>query len=126
MLLGVDVAGMLNAVAGREAQPATLTKITAGTRGATLSAGTNPTSVSYGARGWIEAYDIADIAGTAIEQNDRRITLLARSIAGGVGPTSNDKITIVDLDGVTKTFRVEGDVQSSGPQGAMWICQGRL
>lgn len=124
MLGGVDIAGGLNAVFGREAAPATLVKIAPGTRGSTVSAGTNPTSTNYSARGWIEAYSTDDIDGTLIQRNDRKISLLARSITGAV-PADGDKITIKDLDGTSRTFRVI-NVQGSGPQGALYICQGRI
>lgn len=125
MLLGVDVKGILGSVLSKDAQPATLIKIVPGTRTpGSISAGTNPTSTSFSCRGWIEVWTDTDVAGTLIEQGDRKITLIASTLAAT--PTTNDQITIVDLDGVSKTFRIEGDVIGSGPNGAFYICQARL
>jgi hypothetical protein len=75
--------------------PATLTKFTAGTRtpGA-LSAGTNPTSTDYAARGRVVSWRRDRLGGTLVEVNDRVVRLFAATIAGGVAPSIGDTITI--------------------------------
>jgi hypothetical protein len=127
MLLGVDVAGILSGVLGSSASAATLVRYTPGTRtGGAASAGTNPASTSYPCRGWIESFDEDDINGTLITQHDRKITLIGGSLPAGLTPNDGDQITIADLDGTSKTFRVVGPAAGSGPQGAFYICQARL
>lgn len=126
-LLGVDIAGILNSALSSSVGSATLVKVSVGTRtpGA-ISAGTNPIETSYPARGWVQAFQQSDINGTDVRESDRQIVILSRSLPAGVQPTANDKATIVDLDGVAKTFRLNGPVAASGPQGACFICHGRL
>lgn len=99
--------------------PATLTKATAGTRTpGDISGGTNPSTTDYAAQGYIDSYAIALIDGTLILENDRKITLLGASIAGGVTPANGDKITI---DGTTyRVIRVDRD-----PASATYSCQAR-
>lgn len=101
-------------------QSATLIKLTPGTRtpGA-LSAGTNPTSTSYACSALIEVLSINDVPTTIIEANDRKIGILGASLAAGIIPGSNDRVTMKDLDGTTKTFRLIAAVSGDGV-GAMY------
>lgn len=123
-MMGVDLPGLLNSTLGQDAKSATLTKYTPGTpTPGKLIDGTNPTATDYPCRGWVESYDAEDIDGTLIRVNDRRISILSRSIVGAV-PAPNDKITIADVDGTSRAFTVIGPVQS-GPSGAIFVCQGR-
>lgn len=97
----------------------TLTLFTSGTRtpGA-LSAGTNPTSVDYPCKGFIESYSAHTIDGTLVKSEDRKISILGGSLPTGIVPVPEAKITIVDVDGVSKTFRVIGRISDAPGGGA--------
>ena len=105
---GLKAAGMT--------KPATLIKVTAGTRtpGA-ISAGTNPTETSFKCRGLVQRATLSKIGGTLVEKGDRVIVLLGATIAGKQVPTSKDKITI---EGVTsRIIAVDRD-----PASAAYTC----
>ena len=88
---------------------AALIKVTAGTRtvGAE-NAGTNPTEASYAAQGYVARRKATKIAGTLVEQADRVVVLLGRTIEGAKVPTSKDKVTI---DGETlRVIAVDSDL----------------
>ncbi len=106
-------------------KPCTLIKVVPGTRtpGA-IAGGTNPTETPYAATGWIESYTADDIDNDLIRADDRRISILGASIALGQTPAPDDKVTIVDIDGVSKTFRITTPVTSDAV-GAVFICNGR-
>lgn len=100
----------------------TLTLVTPGTRtpGA-ASGGTNPTSTSYAAKGWIESYTTGQIDGTLVTSEDRKISLLGSTIAGGAIPVTGAKIT---FDGVT--YRIMGSIGvDRDPAGVVYVCQCR-
>lgn len=87
---------------------ATLTLYTTGTRtpGA-LSAGTNPTSVAYPCKGFIEDFELAAIGGTLVTKDDRRISIFGASLPAGIVPKEGSTVTIKS---VTYTIRsVIGD-----------------
>lgn len=125
MIFGVDLPGLLNATLGANATSATLVKVTEGTRTpGNIGGGRNPVETSYPCSGWIEAYSTDDINNTLIQVGDRKISILSRSLIGAT-PGPDDKITIVDLDSVSRTFRIIGPVQG-GPTSSIYVCQGRL
>lgn len=104
---------------------ATLLRSTIGTRGATVSAGTNPTTTNYVCQALIEVLTVSDVPQTLIEVNDRKIGILGASLPAGIIPVSTDRVTIADLDGVSKTFRLIGAISGDGV-GAMYEFQARL
>lgn len=98
---------------------ATLIKVSPGTRGATVSAGTNPTTVSHACEGIVQAFDAGLIDGTLVRREDRRISLLIETLPVGVEPKPNDKVTIsgatyILLDGIERD-----------PASFMFTCHGR-
>lgn len=97
-------------------KPATLIKVTDGTRDpANLSAGTQPTSVSYGCRAFASRTTREKIAGTLVEQGDRLVAVLAATIASGQVPTTKDRLT---FGGTTRSIvSVEND-----PFEAVYLC----
>lgn len=111
---------------GKQVLDATLTRPTPGTRTAgAVSAGTNPTSVSYAAKGFVSDYDESDFDGTVIVRGDRQIVLLGGTIEGGIVPTVNDRVTIADFAGQTPVeYKVVGPV-GSDPDGATFTLQAR-
>lgn len=104
----------------------TLVKVTPGIRtpGA-ITGGTNTTTASYAAKGWIESYDSNDMIGTTITEQDRKISVLGASIAGGAVPMPGDRITISDPNGVARTYDVQAPVKTDAV-GAVYILQGRF
>lgn len=80
-------------------KPATLTKVTQGTRtpGA-VSAGANPTTTTHTAHGFVEDWRALYLGATTVQVGDRVVLLLAATIAGGVEPRPGDRVTI---EGVT-------------------------
>ncbi len=98
---------------------ATLHAITPGVRtvGAPAS-GTNPATTTHACKGMVESYELRHIDGTIVMVDDRRVSLLGASIAGGVVPKAGHKITI---KGVTyRVISVGGDSVD-----AMFVCQCR-
>lgn len=89
-----------------ESTAATLIKVTPGTRTVGNPAGgTNPTTTSYAAKGFVSSKLTRRVGGTLVEANDRVVVLFGASIASGQVPTTKDKITIegktqaiIDLD----------------------------
>ena len=104
---------------------ATLIKVTPGTRtpGA-ISAGTNPTTTSYPCSGWIALLTERDIPGTEITQQDRKLAILGGTLPAGIVPLPQDKVTMVDLDGTSKTFVLVGPVGGDSV-GAVFAFQAR-
>jgi len=99
-LFGVDIAKEVHKAAAKGLLPATLTKVTPGTRtpGA-LGGGTNPTTTTYAVRGFVEDFDTRMIDGTIITAKDRKVTILGHGLT--VEPAPQDKITIE-----SKTYQV--------------------
>lgn len=76
--------------------------------------GTNPTSTPYPASGWIELFTDRQINGTLIRAGDRKLSILGATLPDGIVPAPNDKVTIVDIDGVQRTLRIEGQIGADG------------
>lgn len=119
-LLSGYVAAQVNKYLGPQLLPATLIKMTQGARTpGNLSGGMNQTFANYAARGFVEGYAAHLIDGSVIQINDRKISLLGKSIAGGQIPATGDRIVIEGA-----TYDVIG-VPERDPDGAMYICQCR-
>lgn len=99
---------------------ATLIKVTPGVRSVgNLINGTNPTTVSYAASGWVTTTNKKKIGGTLVEETDRVVALLGSSIASAQIPTTNDRLTI---DG--KTQNVVGVDRDPGKAIYVCLCRG--
>jgi hypothetical protein len=94
---------------------AVLVKSTPGIRTVgSVSAGTNPTTTSYPCQALIEVVTVDNMPGTLVQVDDRKIGVLGATLPAGVVPSSSDKITLADIDGVTKTFRLIAPVSGDG------------
>jgi hypothetical protein len=97
-LFGLDIAGIVESAisAAGGLLPATLIVVTPGTRTpGSVSAGTNPTSTDYACKGLVSDYAVGQIDNTLVQQGDRKVLLIARSIGGGaVEPKPSDRVTI--------------------------------
>lgn len=119
-LFGLDIAGIVNKAMGGGLPAITLVKVTPGQRvDGALTAGTNPTTNQFPARGFVDVYSDAVIDGTLITKADRKVVVLGASIAGGQIPTKGDQII---AEG--RTLEVV-DVKRD-PAGATYECQCRL
>ena len=99
--------------------PVTLLKESAGTRTpGNIAGGTNPTATSYGAQGFVDDYATSEIDGTLVVNGDRRVYVFGASLAAGITPTPNDKVTIGGV-----SYRVVN--VGSDPANAVFICQAR-
>ena len=117
-LLSGFIAKQIAKKLGPQLKPATLVKVTPGTR-TTASGGLHPTSANYAARGFVESYSEQDIDGTIITRQDRKVSLLGQSITGGQVPSSSDLILI---EGITYTIL---NVPGRDPDAAIYECQCR-
>lgn len=126
-LFGVDIAGEINKALGPGLLDATLTKVVAGTRtGGSLTAGTNPTTTTHTAKGFIDEYSDFQRGGqtpgdednTLIQDGDRKVTLLGESIDPAAVPEAGDRVTIEGTE--FRIIRVKRD-----PAGATYECQSR-
>ena len=109
-LVGVDVSGIVKKEIGGKVltdpeHSITLTHYTPGTRGADLTAGTNPTSTTHTCKGFIDTQNRRSFKGTLVEGRDVFIILIGDSISPAVVPVVEDTITaegvvhrIKDLD----------------------------
>lgn len=103
---------------GPQVKPATLIKVTNGQRiPGQVSSGTNPVETSYAARGFVEAFTIRLFDGTLVQTDDKKISLLGGTIAGGQVPIVGDKVTIEG-----GTYRITGILERD-PDGAMYVVQ---
>jgi hypothetical protein len=109
---------------GPQVLSGTLIKVTAGTRGATVSSGTQPTETSFACKLFVRDYSDEEMAGTGIKTSDRRIAILGGTIAGGQVPSPNDKISYVRR-GSTETYRIVDDGVSTDPDEAVYVCRAR-
>lgn len=97
--------------------PLTLVKEASGTRTpGNIAGGTNPIAVSYAAQGFVDDYAISEIDGTLVATGDRRGYVFGASIAGGVTPSPNDKLSSAGV-----TYRIIS--VGSDPANATFICQ---
>lgn len=96
----------------------TLTRVTPGVRGPDVTAGTNPTETAHTCKGVVSDYAVGQIDGTIIKQGDRRIVILAGTIAPAAVPVPNDKLTVEG-----RTYRIV-DVRRD-PVAATYECQAR-
>lgn len=97
-LFGVNISGLIKDNIGPGVLSATLTKFTSGTRTAgQLTGGTNPTSVAYPCRGFIDKQVNRDREGTLISDGTVKIVLIGDTIDNGnsaAAPTTNDQVTL--------------------------------
>lgn len=110
----IDAAGLT--------KPATLIKVTPGARtpGA-LSAGTNPTTQSFTAKGIEQNLLSLQIAGTLITDVTAAIRLLGSTIQGGQVPVPGDRIKI---GGKTYTIVEEGVSRDAASVSYLCQCKG--
>lgn len=100
------VAGALKSA--KMTQPAVLTKFVMGTRTPDhLAEGTNDTSNTYAAKGFVSNDKFDKIGGTLVEQNDRVVCLLGATIAGKQVPTTKDRVTIGGITSVIMAVDVD-------------------
>ena len=119
-LFGIDIAGLIHANISPGLLDATLHHTTPGTRTpGDPTAGINSTSVDYPCKGIADDYRDAEVDGTIVQMNDRKILLTGNSISGGaVVPEQTDGITI---EGVRYTIiNIKRD-----PAAATYLCQSR-
>lgn len=95
---------------------ATLTRATTtGGNAWDTSSGTT-TTATYACKGFVEDYAAREVDGTLVQANDRKVTVLAKTLA--VTPVPEDKITISGA-----TYRVIS--VKSDPAQATFTMQGR-
>ena len=116
-IFGGVIAPAIAAALGPLLLPATLIKVTPGTRGVDPTTGRNPTTVSYACRGMTDTYEQAELAESAVITTlHRKVLLLGNTIAGGaVAPDVNDKVTIEGA-----TYRVDA-ITERDPAGATFV-----
>ena len=94
-LFGIDIAGIVASAIGPGVLDATLTRVTPGTRGADLTAGTQPTTATYACKGFMDSKDHKSINGTLVTNGDVIIVLIGGTISSGsISPETNDQILI--------------------------------
>jgi hypothetical protein len=94
-LFGVDIAAEINRGLGPGLLDATLTVVTGAARTAgSLTGGTNPTTTSHTAKGFLDDYKDFQIDGTIVQRGDRMVVLLGASIDPAAVPTAGDRVTI--------------------------------
>ncbi len=106
-------------------KPMTLVKVTKGTRStSSYSGGTNPTEDSYTCTGLIEKLSMGDVPATLMQLEDDKVSILGATLPSGIIPSAGDKVTLVGLDGVTRTLRLIATLEGDGV-GALYSFQAR-
>ncbi len=95
-LFGINISKLIADNIGPGVLPATLTKITPGTRTAgQLTGGTNPTTATHACKGFIDRKDRRDRDGELIHDGSVTILLIGDTINGGAtAPDIGDSVTI--------------------------------
>lgn len=95
-LFGVNISKLIADEVGPGVLPATLIRVTAGTRTTgNLSGGTNPTDKSFNCRGFIDEQGVRNVDGTLVENGTKKVVLIGDTISGGaVAPSVGDKVKI--------------------------------
>jgi len=116
---GVDLPAVVAQAGDGLAQDMTLTVVTPGTATpGSYTSGTNPTTASKTARGYVTDYATTEIDGTVVKQGDRLVVLFAASIQDATVPKPADWITVSS----TK-YRILA--VTSDPANAIYRCQAR-
>lgn len=119
---GINLSGEINKHLGPAVLPATLIKVTPGTRTpGQLTGGTNPTTTSYACRGFIDSQALRSQPNAGLAIDGRKVAvLIGDSIANGtVAPEPLDKIV---LEGVTYIIPEGGKVDRD-PAAATYTCE---
>jgi len=124
-LISGYIARQINKHLSKHVLSGTLVKITPGTRGGTVSAGTTPTSASFRCKLWVASFADSEIDGTSIKASDRRINILGKSIQSGKVPAPNDQVIVTEPGGVATTYRILEDGVTRDPDGAVYHCHAR-
>lgn len=116
-LFGVDISGLIRDNIGPGVLDATLRRITAGTRtSGHLTAGTNPATVDYACKGFIDRQANQDMKGTIVAEGNVTVVLIGDTINAGdptSAPQNGDwvtiegatyKIDVVDRDPAAATY----------------------
>lgn len=93
---------------------ATLLRDTTGARGATLTDGPAITTTSYSCKALIELATADNLPETLVASAERKIGIFGASLPAGLVPRPEDRVTIVDIDGASKTFRLVAPVSGDG------------
>jgi len=120
-IFGADIAGKILQNLGPLVFDLTLTKVEAGTRGSSLTAGTEPSRTNYTVKGFVDSYTDRQIADSLVQQGDRKIIILGASLPDGVVPEPADEVT----DEAGTTFVIVEDGVRRDPAGATYECQSR-
>ena len=121
-LFGVDIAGLIKKNVGPGVLPATLVKVTPGTRTpGSLTGGTNPTTTDYPCRGFIDSQRVAFANGTTVKAGNKVVVLIGDTIdsGSGVAPAPGDRIMI---EGTTYVIP-EGGTIDRDPAAATYACE---
>jgi hypothetical protein len=118
-LFGVDISGIIRDAIGPGVLDATLTRVTPGTRTAALTAGTQPTTVAYACKGFVDSQKVRFVNGTLVKAGQKVVVLIGDTIAGGtVAPQPGDRISIEGASYVIP----EGGTIDRDPAGATYTC----
>ncbi len=124
-LISGYIRGQIAKYLGPQVLEATLIDMTPGTRNpVAVSAGTNPTPISYPCNGFTKGME-RQVAGTIVKESDRRIVLLGGTLPEGIIPEPGDKITID-----SGTYRIiggsdQGEGVDFDADKALFKCHGR-
>lgn len=124
-LFGVNLSKIIKDNVGPGVLDATLTKSTPGTRTpGNLTGGTNPTTISYTCKGFIDTQKVAFFNGTLVREGSKVVVLIGDTINGGdpaSAPVPGDRITI---EGSTYEIPTDGQIDRD-PAAATYTCEVR-
>lgn len=115
-LFGLDIAGLVadSIASAGGVRDVTLTKTTPGTRGSSLTAGTNPTTTTHSCKGFVETREVRR-SGSLVGDSLSVVSILGDTVSNGtVTPEVNDTALI---DGTTWNLT---ELISADPAGALY------
>lgn len=119
--LGVDIPALIDASLSDSLLPATLVKFSPGVPSSSmLTAGANPEKKTYPCRGVVTDYSAYEMAQGLVKLGERKILLIANSIASAQVPEPNDQIQIEG-----GTWRVCEQGVTRDPAAAAYTCKVR-
>ena len=119
-LFGLDIAAIVNnaITSAGGVLDITLIVVRAGTRDSgDITGGVQPVDTPVAAKGFLENKTDVRIGETIITQGGQFVSILGNSIATGVEPKTNDKVTVEGT-----TYRIV-EVTERDPAGALFVCR---
>lgn len=76
----------------------------------------------YPCEGFVDQYSAHYKATMGIPVTDVKVCIFAKSLASGIEPSKDDRVTMTDSFGGTQEYKLRANI-AIDPAGALWECQ---